>query len=189
MTELLPGVQMGLNPPGQLSVTNQSQSQQAPAATTRTYINGSALKIPGGLKVGTRFRWRFNMAKTGAGTATSTIDIAVGAAGTTADTARVSFTKPGGTAVADEGVVTIDAVVSAVSNTAGVIKAELVLQHNLASTGHAQVPTVVLYAASAGFDNDNNDQYVGLCITTGASDVITIEWVQAEATNLNNLAN
>lgn len=189
MTELLPGVQMTLNPPGNLSVQNQSQTQQAVVAATRTYLNGSAIKIPGGLKVGTRFRWKFNMAKTAAGTAASTIDIAVGAAGTTADTARVSFAKPAGTAVADEGVVTVDAVVRAVSNTAGVLVGELVMVHNLAATGHATIPVVVVNTISANFDNDNNDLYVGLCLTTGAADAITVEWLTAEASNINNLAN
>ena len=90
-----PGVQGG---PG-VRIGNSSSAQQAPAAATRTYITGSALRIPqGGLKVGDRFRWVFNMAKTAAGTATSTLDIAVGTAGTTADTARVSFTKPSSSA-------------------------------------------------------------------------------------------
>lgn len=189
MTELLPGVQMGSPSPGNLKISNYSGTQQQPAATTRTYINGSGLKIPGGLKVGTRFRWRFNMTKTAAGTASSTIDIAVGAAGTTADTARVSFAKPGGSAAADEGVCTVEATVTAVDASTGKIKGEFTLGHNLASTGHATIPFVAVYAASANFDNTANDLYVGLCITTGASDVISIEWVTAEAENINNLAN
>lgn len=189
MTEILPGVQMSLTPPGSLSVKNQSQTQQAPAAATRTYLSGSALKIPGGLKVGTKFRWKFNIAKTGAGTATSTLDIAVGAAGTTADTARVSFTKPAGTAVADEGVVTIDCVVRAVSATVGKLVGEFVLVHNLAATGHAQIPVVVVNTISGNFDNTANDLYVGVCITTGAADVATVEFLEAEASNINDLAN
>lgn len=189
MTTLLPGVQMGAPAPGNLAISNSSYAQQAPAAATRTYINGTALQTPGGLKVGQKFKWRFNMAKTGAGTATSTIDIAVGAAGTTSDTARVSFTKPAGTAAADEGVVTVEAVVTAVSNTAGGMRGEFTLIHNLAATGHAQIPCVVVYAASAAFDNDNNDLYVGLCITTGAADVITIEWAEGETFNVKNQAN
>ncbi len=189
MTELLPGVNMSTPVPGSLTVTNQSQTQQAIVAATRTYLSGSALHIPGGLKVGTRFRWRFNMAKTAAGTAASTFDIAVGAAGTTADTARVSFTKPAGTAAADEGVVAIDAVCRAISNTAGVLVGEFVLVHNLAATGHAVIPVVVVNTISANFDNNDNDLYVGICLTSGAADAITVEWLNAEATNINNLAN
>lgn len=189
MTELIPGVQLSTPSPGNLSVKNQSQTQQAVVATTRTYLAGSALKIPGGLKVGTKFRWRFNMAKTGAGLATSALAVAVGAAGTTADTDRVSFTKPAGTAVADEGVVTVDCVVRAVSATLGKFVGELVLVHNLAATGHATIPVVVVNTISGNFDNTANDLYVGLTLTTGAADAITIEYLEAEASNINNLAN
>lgn len=189
MTQLLPGVQMAVGTPTpSLTVRNGSVAQQAVGAAARTYLTGSALKIPGGLKVGMRFRWRFNVAKTAAGTAASTFDIAVGAAGTTADTARVSFAKPAGTAVADEGVVTVDAVVRAVSNTAGKLVGEFVLVHNLAATGHATIPVVAVSTVSASFDNDDNDLYVGLCLTSGAADAITIEYLDAEVIGVPNLA-
>src|SRR6266516_6424110 len=84
------------------AVNNFSSTSQAPAASTRTYLTGSKITVPSGkLQIGTQFLWRWNMTKTGAGTATSTVDIAFGTAGTTADTARVSVTKPAGTAVTD----------------------------------------------------------------------------------------
>lgn len=173
-----PGVQAG---PG-IRVGNGSTAQQAPAAATRTYITGSALRIPpGGLKVGDKFRWVFNMAKTAAGTATSTFDICVGTAGTTADTARVSFTKPAGTAVADEGRVSIDATVRVVGSATGIVVGTFNLTHNLAATGHAVIPSVNVYATSAAFDNSTSDELVvGVCITSGAADAITVEVVDAE---------
>lgn len=186
MTELFPGVQLSNPVPGTLTVKNSSAVQQAPAAATRTYLTGSALKIPrGGLKVGTKFRWRFNVAKTGAGTAASTLDIAFGTAGTTADTARVSFAKPAGTAVADEGVVTVEATVRAVSATVGKVVGEFSLTHNLAATGHATIPVVVVNTISGNFDNTTDALIVGLCLTTGAADAITIEFLDAEVSNLN----
>ena len=176
MTILLPGSQSGSG----VRVKNSSAVAQTPAAATRTYLAGSALKVPrGGLKVGDTFRWVFNMTKTAAGTATSTIDIAVGTAGTTADTARVSFTKPAGTAAIDEARVVVEAVVQSVSAT-GVVVGILNLTHNLAATGHAQVPSVNLTTVSAGFDNDDEELYFGLCLTSGASDAITINVVTAE---------
>src|SRR5256885_7519892 len=56
-------------------LNNFSTASQAPAATTRTYLTGSNITVPvGKLRIGTFFRWKFNMTKTGAGTATSTID-------------------------------------------------------------------------------------------------------------------
>jgi hypothetical protein len=194
MTEILPGVQLTKNNASSLglagsTIRNGSVNQQALTAATLTYLTGSALKILGGLKAGMKFRWRFNMAKTAAGTATSTFAIAVGTAGDTTDTARVSFTKPAGTAVADEGIVTIEAVVRAVSNTAGKMVGEFTLVHNLAATGHAQIPCVVVNTISANFDNDNNDLYVGLVATTGAADAITIEFLDAEVTGVPDLAN
>lgn len=171
MTTLLPSS-------GQV-VRNSSAVQQAIVAATRTYITGSQLAIPDGrLKVGSKIRFRFNMAKTAAGTATSTFDICFGTAGTTADTARVSFTKPAGTAAADEGWVTVEATVRSVGAT-GVVVGEFVLVHNLAATGHAQIPCVVVNTISAAFDV-GAATFVGLCITSGASDAITIEQVSAE---------
>jgi len=160
-------------------IVNQSTATQTPAATTRTYIAGSALAVPvGGLKVGTKLKWKFNMTKTAAGTASSTIDIAFGTAGTTADTAQVSFTKPGGSAAADEGVVTVDAVVKSVSAT-GVVVGEMTMIHNLASTGHMTIPAACVNVTSSGFDNTSESLIIGLCITTGASDAITISMVDS----------
>lgn len=167
-----------------VSVGNSSAVAQTPAAATRTYIAGSALRIPpGGLKVGDRFSWKFSLTKTAAGTATSTIDIAVGTAGTTADTARVSFTKPAGTAAIDEGVIEVEAVVRGVAAaTTGILVGEFELRHNGDSVGHATVPVVVLSTVGAAFDNTGEELVVGLCITTGASDVITINVVTADYT-------
>lgn len=173
----------GLLPNGIFPSKNYSTADQAVSATTRTYITGSLLSIPSTLKVGTQFRWKFNMTKTGAGSASSTIDIAFGTAGTTADTARVSFTKPAGTAVADEAWVDVIATVRSIG-ASGIVIGELLLVHNLASTGHATTPIVVVNAISSGFDMTANGLKVGLCITTGASDAITIKMVQAEISKL-----
>jgi hypothetical protein len=162
------------------AVRNYSTAQQAPAAAAREYIVGSSLRIPKiKLQAGTQLRWRFNMAKTAAGTATSTFDVCFGTAGTTADTARISFTKPAGTAAADEGFVEIVVTIRSIGAT-GVAVGTFQMTHNLSATGHAQIPTVVVTTVSSGFDMTVADLIAGVCITTGASDVITIEHVQAE---------
>lgn len=166
-------------------IHNFSTAQQAPAATTRTYIAGSAIAVASGkMQIGTCFRWRLNLTKTAAGSAASTFDICVGTAGTTADTARVSFTKPAGTAAADEGVVEIFAICRGPLSASGVFVGTFGLTHNLAATGHAVIPCVAVTTISSAFDVTVASSIVGLCITTGASDVITIENVQAEAWNL-----
>jgi len=176
MALLFPGVDRG----SKITVTNYSTATQTPAATTRTYIAGSALAIPlDGLVAGATLRWKFNMTKTAAGAASSTIDVCFGTAGTTADTAQLSFTKPGGSAAIDEGFVIIEAVVKSVSAT-GVVVGEFVMLHNLASTGHMTIPAACVNVTSSAFDNTTSGLIAGVCITTGASDAITISQVSAE---------
>jgi len=164
---------------------NFSTTAQTPAAATRTYLTGSALSVPAGkLQIGTLFRWTFNMTKTAAGSAASTIDIAFGTAGTTADTARVSFTKPAGTAAADEAFCTITAIVRGPLSASGVVVGTFQMTHNLSATGHAVIPCVVVNNVSAAFDVTVANLIVGVCLTSGASDAITIQQVTAEALNL-----
>ena len=164
---------------------NFSTASQAPTATTRTYITGSKITVPKNkLQIGTIFRWRFSMTKTAAGTATSTIDIAVGTAGTTSDTARVSFTKPAGTAAADEAWCEVHCICRGPLSASGIFVGQFIMTHNLSATGHAVIPCVVVNTVSSGFDVTVADLFVGLCITTGASDAITIQMVTAEAVNL-----
>lgn len=175
MTNLFPGVASG----SLTTVKSQTTAVLTPVAATRTYLVG--LQVPTeGLKVGARIRFALNITKTGAGTATSTFDICFGTAGTTADTARLSFTKPAGTAAADDGMVYIDAIVKAVSATVGVVVGTLVLVHNLAATGHAQIPVVVVPITSGSFNNLVEGLKIGLCLTTGAADAVTITQASAE---------
>lgn len=158
---------------------NYSTGSQTPAATTRTYITGSNLVMPSiGFKIGATFRWYFNMTKTAAGTATSTIDIAFGTAGTTSDTARCSFTKPAGTAAADEAWVEIFAVVRGPLSASCVVSAECIVTHNLATTGHMTQQQYVATVQSSTFDITAATT-VGICLTSGASDAITIQQVHA----------
>ena len=159
-------------------------AQNILAADGRTYITGSNVAITAGrIAVGTLLRWRFGMTKTGAGSAASTIDIAFGTAGTTADTARVSFTKPAGTAHADEGFVEIEATVTAVGATTGVVTGEFRMIHNHATQGHMTIPAACVLTTSSAF-NTLTVTDIGLCLTTGASDDITIGICTVEAINL-----
>jgi len=163
-------------------ITNTNVVAQSPAAA-RAYIAGSDIHIPvSGLKVGTILRWHLSVYKTSAGTATSVYDIAFGTAGTTADTARVSFTKPAGSAAADEGTILITAVVRTIG-AAGVVAGQFTMTHNLASTGHMVIPSACVNTVSAGFDT-TDATHVGICITGGLNDAITLQVVTAEALNL-----
>lgn len=168
-----------------LGATNFSTVAQAIAAATRTYIAGSAVVVPGSkLQVGSCFRWRFNITKTAAGIAASTFDVAVGTTGTVADTARLSFAKPAGTAVADEGPVEISVIVRGPVSATGVIVGEFLMTHNLQITGHAVIPSVVVNTVSGTFDITQAGLIVGLCLTSGAADAITVQLIQSEAWNL-----
>ena len=167
------------------NLSNYSTASQAPSATVRTYITGTSIAVPvTKLQIGSCFRWSWSMTKTAAGTASSTIDVAVGTAGTTADTARVSFTKPAGTATVDEAMCSIIMVCRGPLTTAGILVGQFALFHNLSATGHATVPTVVLNTVSAGFDVTVANLILGVCLTSGASDAITIQIAQAEGWNL-----
>ena len=167
-----------------LGYVNFSTAQQAFTAATRAYLTGSNIAIPAGaLQIGTMFRWTFDLTKTGAGTAASTFDICFGTAGTTADTARVSFTKPAGTAVADAGIIVITCVIRGPISASGVAVGHFTMTHNLAATGHAIIPVVDVTTVSAAFDVTLPTN-VGVCVTTGTADVCTTELVLAEAWNL-----
>lgn len=163
-------------------LVNGSTTSQSLSATTRTYLTGSALSVPSGkLQVGSQFTWRFNMTKTAAGTATSTIDVAVGTAGTTSDTAVLSFTKPAGSAAADEGFCTIQVICRGPLSASGVFVGEFAMIHNLASTGHMVIPACCVNTVSSSFDVTTANLILGVCVTTGASDVITVQQVHALA--------
>lgn len=166
-----------------LGFVNFSTTSQV-ITTSRTYIAGSNIAFPAGaLQVGTMLRWTFDITKSAAGTAASTYDIAFGTAGTTADTARVSFSKPAGTAVADAGQVIVTAVVRGPVGASGIVAGHFHLGHNLAATGHAIIPVVDVTTISSAFDITAPTN-VGLCLTGGASDSVTLQLVLAEAWNL-----
>jgi hypothetical protein len=67
---------------------------------------------------------------------------------------------------------------------AGVVAGLFSLSHNLAATGHAVIPNVVVSTISAGFDVTVANLIVGVCLTSGAADAITIQQMQADAINL-----
>lgn len=162
---------------------NQSVAAQAIAAATRSYIAGTNLQFAAGeLQVGSRFRWVFDVTKTAAGTAASTIDICLGTLGTTGDTARVSFAKPAGTAVIDNGRFVIEGTVRAVGASC-VIAGHMEMTHNLNATGLATIPAVNVTTISSAFSSATATN-IGVCITTGAADAYTIQMVTAESWNL-----
>ena len=165
---------------GQTKVATANQSLTAAA---RTYITGSNIVVPDdGWAVGDVINWSMHITKTAAGTAASTYDICFGSTGTTSDVARVSFTKPAGTAVIDEGWIDIQMVIRSVG-ASGTAMGTFRMVHNLSATGHATIPIVVVNTLSGAFDTTTAGGMFGICATTGASDVITVKMVTASAFN------
>lgn len=166
-------------------LTNFSVASQTPAAATATVLLGSALAVPTGkLQIGTVFEWTFDVTKTAAGTATSTYVVQLGIAGTTADADILSFTKPAGTAAVDAGQITIRAVVRGPLTASCVMAGHFNLVHNLAATGHAQIPSVNVTTVSSTFDATTAGLIASLACTTGASDAVTTELLIARAYNI-----
>lgn len=164
---------------------NFSIAAQVVPAASRTYLTGSRIIIPSTkLQIGTILRWRFNLTKTAAGIAASTFDICFGTAGTTADTARVSFAKPAGTAAIDEAWCEIHAVVRGPLSAAGIVAGTFQMVHNGNTVGHAIIPVVVVTTISAGFDITAANLSAGICLTSGAADAVTLQLMTAEAINL-----
>jgi hypothetical protein len=163
---------------------NASTSAQTINAATNALIAASSLAVPvDKLRVGAVFRFRFQISKTAAGTASISFSIRIGTLGTVADAAVLTFALPVGTAVADDAVVEIEMTVRAVGASA-VVQGTLTLIHNLASTGFATVPCVVLKATSAAFNSTTANLIVSASCLTAAATVLTFNQVSVKAENL-----
>lgn len=167
------------------SLSNQSVADQTINAATTAYLVGSNIVVPASkVRVGTIFKWKLSLSKTGAGTAANTFDVRVGTAGTTADASRLAFTTGTATAVIDQGQIDIMVTVRNITNAAGSLQGIFNLSHELASTGLHNKATRVQHVTSAAVDLAAANLIFGLSCTTGASTVLTFQQVFAEAKNL-----
>lgn len=166
-------------------VIANANSANVVANTADTYLTGSDIIVPNhGLQALTTFHWRCSVSKTAAGVATATFIIRIGTAGSTADTARVTFTLPAQTAVADVGFVDIVAVMRNVG-AAGVLAGVITLVHNNgAATGLAGAVSPVIEVASAAFDTTPVNQVVGLSCNPGAAGIWTFTTITGRANGM-----
>ncbi len=166
-------------------LNNVSTATQTPTAATLTYLNGSQIAVPAGkLQVGTVFRWRLSVSKTGAGTASNNFHVRIGTAGTTSDVAILTFTTPVGTAVIDTGMIEIQVVIRGPLTSSCIAQGLFNMTHNLATTGLLNIGNISLKVTSSGFDATVANLLVGLSGTSGASTVLSFEQCFAEAFNL-----
>jgi hypothetical protein len=168
--------------------TNFSTTSQSISAAVETYITGSRLALgPQFLSLDASFKWRFTMTKTAAGVAATTFFVKWGMYGTTSDLALCSFTKPAGTAAIDEAWCDIY-VTQRLGASGGQFRGTsgfFLMTHNLNATGHAVIPFVVARGGAGGnVDQTYPSSFIGVTITTGAADAITIQMVQSEAINV-----
>lgn len=159
-----------------------SGASQTIAGNSDTYIAGSApTMVPAGsrLQVGTWYYCKFRIVKTAAGVAAPALVLRVGTAGSTADTARCTFTFAAQTAVIDEGEIEVMANFSAVG-AAAVLQGNAKLSHRLVTTG-LNVTAVQTFIAvtSASFDSSTATR-MGLSLNVGASGSWTVNPVQSE---------
>lgn len=154
---------------------------QIAAHSADTYYKG--LQLPSfGMQAQTVFEWKFDVTKAAAGIATPVYQIRIGAAGTVADTSRLTLTGVLQSAAADNGHVTIRVVCRSVG-AAGVLRGLAEIRHNLATTGLASGATSpagynLVGGTSVGFDNQAaamSGLFIGLSVNPGAAGAWVVE--------------
>jgi hypothetical protein len=147
-----------------------------------TNLAGSNLSIPPALaRAGTTYHLRFDMAKTGAGTAAAVLTIRFGTAGTTSDAARLTFTFGAGTANADTGMFEAWVHFRNVGG-AAVITGVCICTHLLAATGLISTGASgagILAVTSGTFDSTVASSIISASFNGGASFSGTNTLVQA----------
>lgn len=166
---------------------NGSVANQGAGFSSDTYLTGSNISIPNSsLKIGTFYKCRFRLTKTNAGTATPIINLRIGTNGSTADTARCTFTFTAGTAAADDGIFEVYATFDTVgSGTSAVLRGTARCTHKLSVTGITGTAAVseTEHAVSSGFNSTTSNSIIGLSVNGGASASWTVQHVMTEMTN------
>lgn len=139
-----------------------------------TYLAGSGIAMPtGGFVAGATYTCVFDMVKTAAGTATFTITLRIGTAGTVADTSILSFVFGAGTAAVDSGIFTVTAHFRTVGATTTAVMVGLAeCSHALAATGLIATGASgfgQILVTSSGFDSTVAGTTIGLSVNGGAS--------------------
>lgn len=167
------------DPTQDLAVADQTINAAASALLT-----GSVLSVPSTkLKIKSRAYWKLVLRKTAAGTAANAFIVRLGTLGTIADAAVITFNLPVGTAVIDQAMIEIDVVCRGPLSGAGILCGSLWLGHNLAATGFATVPNVMLQQNSAGVNVTTAGLKMSLSCTTAALTVLTFQQVISQYTD------
>ena len=175
----------------QANPTNNSTATQALTAGTNTYLSGSMIPLPlggmvgpvGSAQNGTKATWRIVLSKTAAGTTASTIAVVFGTNGTTADTAKCSFSTGTATAAVDWAVVLIS-VYATGGGASTTLNCNMTLTHASLTTGFSSAAGVNVFATATSFSTAVSGTKMGITVNAGTSSVITVQSVQAVTNNL-----
>ena len=162
---------------------NVSTADQSLNAGSANYLTGSAILFTANPTVGTVLRWMITLGKTGAGTGTSAFAIYFGPNGTTGDTSRCATGNlDTETAAADEMRAEIIATIRGPISASCIVQAGFEIEDNLTTTGFSTTARKAQVKAvqSSAFAITGLPLYVGIVLTPGASDVITVRQVIAE---------
>jgi hypothetical protein len=174
---------------GGMERDNAATSTPAAGFAADTYLAGSGVTIPDGkVQAKSKYYCMFRVSKTAAGTATPIITVRVGTAGTTADTARLTFTFAAGTAAVDTGIFELWISFQSVgSGTSAVLEGTIELRKSTATaagiTNDAK-QCINQEATSAGFDSTVSGLTIGVSVNGGTSAAWTISNVRARVDNL-----
>lgn len=162
--------------------SNASTASQTINAATTATLTGSLLAVPiSKLKIGSVFTWDIIVSKTAAGTAANTFNVRCGTTGTSSDTSLMALALPTATSVIDTAQITIVLTCQGPLTASGIFAGTLTMIHNLAATGFATIPCVVVSAASAAFNVTTAGLIVSLSCTTAAATVLTFTQITGQA--------
>jgi hypothetical protein len=172
------------NTVGARMLFNQALTLQGPGFAAESYLGGSAIALPAGaLRVGARYRASFDVSKTAAGLATPVVTLRFGVAGALTDQALAVLTFPAQTAIADDGMFSIDVTFRNVGATA-VVQVAGTLIHTQNPGGLSAAPVAVRRATSAGFNSALANAVIGLSINGGAGAAWSVPQVMASLENI-----
>jgi hypothetical protein len=164
--------------------TNKSTASQA-FSTTDAYVTGSSVTLAalGTPVVGLMYDCSFDMVKT-AGTGAMVVIVRVGTAGTTSDTARLTFTLDAGTSAADVATFVVRAMFRTVgAGTSAVLQGRITMANSgLTATGFRDAsPTLgIQQVTSGGFDSTVANSVIGVSFNGQTAFSGTAQLVEAE---------
>lgn len=163
---------------------NQSTAAQGAGFATDTYVTGSNISVPTSLKVGSRYECIMHFSKTGAGIATPIFIVRYGTNGSTADTARLTFTLNASTANIDVGMFRLEGHFRVVGASAVFVATITVTKGLTATTGMVNTVGQVLHVVSAAFDSAVANSIIGVSLNAGTSAAWTTELVESQMSNI-----